>query len=196
MQAIVRLYFDAKTIGMPHDLSDRPAAPDTGAGPQKFQECEKARESWFAECQKAAAANPLLSKYPCSKDNGWDFDGDHGITISKVLGSQDVLSLGGHVHCPFPREAVAVTSRATITLIVEAPQNEGYHRGIHEVINDAETTVIGYAVVTFDPTERTGQARYRIDGVATQFAPLARRIGNVLAGRVPEIIHSHKLPCA
>lgn len=203
MEAIVRLYFNAKAIGMPFDQSDYPKDVSVDEL-EKYRKAQNDQQAWRAACWEASSTNDLLKGHVWDKNNGWSFAGEHNVMLGRTFGSQDVLYGDGHVNNPFSKEASAKAKRATICVVVETPPGEGYCRGVHPV-SDAFGLVIGRVVVTFDPTEKSGQPRYRIDGEALPhsisretnvFADLAKIVGEILAGRVPEIVHSHKLPCA
>lgn len=134
-----------------------------------------------------------------------------GIRISLRNGTRNSLVVGrhkvvytcgltsfderGNLRPPkmFSPEFAALADEARLAMFVAVPPGEGYERGIH--VFDAEGAS-ARALVVFDPCEKTGIARYRIDAWGKTFESLSSLVNGILTGRVPEVKHSHRLPCA
>ncbi len=88
-----------------------------------------------------------------------------------------------------PMEYRELASMVEISLYVNVMAGEGYPRGIHK-----PDWMKGHVTVVYKPTEKTLQSRFLIEGKETdgKFDLLSKLYGKILAGRKPEILHTHK----
>lgn len=89
-------------------------------------------------------------------------------------------------HLPI-RGIEANPTEYMLTAWVFVPPGEWYVRGIHAINEDGADAE---ALVTFDPTEKTGLPRYRIDVTSCSFVALTVLLREILTGRLPEITHA------
>lgn len=181
MKGELRFMYKPSAIGFPVKLTRNIPS-------QHASDHGHAWEEWRGRVLVAASKNKTLRHltFGSTKDGFFLSERDGVVILSEQI-TIDAQSPVGSLVLPnsIDRHTEGLQG-VDVSAYVYVPLGEGYVRGAHR---EDETVML----VEFDPTEKVGLARYRFAGTSKTWDPLAKLFGEILTGRKPEIVHSHRI---